>query len=61
MTNCIHDLKKCPCCNGKAHLNEKVSRAFNKPIYWIQCSKCWLSTPRLSDKEEILKIWSKRV
>lgn len=50
-------LKPCPFCGGKPkRMGDKI---WND--YWIVCSKCGVTTPRLCSKEEVNDLWNKRV
>lgn len=45
------EIRKCPCCGGLARF--KTLHA-----YWIECTKCGLSTPGFGDYQLAAKIWN---
>lgn len=51
------EIKKCPCCGGKAKLE---SSAYSGTVY-IHCLKCGLSTKMFIFVREAVDIWNRRV
>jgi len=56
------ELKKCPCCGGKAEVYEDYDY-FSNPIYYIRCDECGLQTQvsYFKNEHEMINTWNKRV
>ena len=50
------ELKSCPICGAKARSHE----AFDS-TWVVQCSKCHLTSPHKSTREEAIRFWNRRV
>ena len=50
------EIKRCPICGAKARSHE----AFDS-TWVIQCSKCHLTSPHKSTREEAIRFWNRRV
>ena len=60
-------LKECPCCGGKATIEEKLNNTFDYKGYaWVECMDCDLRTNIFDEsldycaKEEAAKVWNRR-
>ncbi|QQP86900.1 Lar family restriction alleviation protein [Entomomonas asaccharolytica] len=49
------ELKPCAC-GGESLLNSY----FNDVFHYVECTKCGITTPRLSSKSEVIRIWNTR-
>lgn len=65
----IVELKPCPFCGGEARLRTGVTSGLStRPIAWVKCKSCEISTPALIDSHtdgvnisEVIDMWNKRV
>lgn len=56
-----YELKSCPFCGSEAEFQQHVMMGSDgKPLHYVQCSKCFVSTPPMKSKEEAQSIWDSR-
>lgn len=54
-------MKACPFCGGVPEFHEHVMMGSDgKPMYYLQCSKCFVSTPPMKNQAEALSVWNTR-
>jgi hypothetical protein len=53
------NLKKCPCCGGKAEMNaSKTSKGWN--FAWVTCEECDMETAGYPTTDEAAAAWNRR-
>jgi Lar family restriction alleviation protein len=56
----VAKLKRCAHCGGEACISDEENRASHNGFF-AYCSDCEIETSSLETKEEIVKVWNKRV
>lgn len=52
------ELKRCPFCNGKAHI---TGLNFGETVYLVICEQCKARTTCRKAKEEAVNAWNNRI